>query len=287
MLYIWWRVDIGRSEMVKFFPGSADGTDFFDLWLVNATGWAAMLWAWGTTLLGLLVSGRRPTWLPGTTRTIERLHRTTSLTVIAMTLIHMLVFVVYEFRHKDEGPRHVLSEIFVPLVSGDKAGDLTFWGIGVAGLGGFYLAIVLGLSYYFRHRIGVRAWRFAHRFSILVYVMAAWHTFLYSTEIWFDGYQRTAFWVMQLPIALMVVARLLAPLRRSERLPLKPAELLPQLDVMGVLRLGVRIAAVASVLVLASVLITNDTRGHQNPDRYPTPQEIRQSAEEYHAQNQG
>jgi hypothetical protein len=286
MLYIWWRVDIRRSEMVEFFPASADGAVFFDLWLINATGWAAMVWAWGTTLLGLLVSGRRPRWLPGTTRTIERLHRTTSLTVIALTLIHMLVFVEYEFRHKDQGPRHVLSEIFVPLVSGDKAGDLSFWGIGVAGLGGFYLAIVLGLSYYFRHIVGVRAWRFAHRFSILVYVLAAWHTFLYSSEIWFDGYQRTAFWVMQLPVALMVVARLLAPLRRSERLPLKPRELLPRLDVMVVLRLGVRLVAVASVLVLGSVLVTNDTRGHQSPDRYPTPEEIDQSAEDYFAEYQ-
>jgi hypothetical protein len=287
MAYIWWRVDIRRSELVKFFPAGADGGVFIDLWLINATGWAAMMWAWGTTVLGLLVSGRRPKWLPGTTRTIEKLHRTTSLTTIAMTLIHMLVFVEYEFRHKDQGARHVLSEIFIPLLSGDKAGDLSFWGIGVAGLGAFYLAIVLGLSYYFRHRIGVRAWRFAHRFSILVYVLAAWHTFLYSAEIWFDGFQRTAFWVMQLPIAVMVLARLLSPLRRSERLPLKPRELLPQLNVMAVLRLGVRIIAVAAVLVLGSVLITNDTRGHQNPDHYPTPEEIDQSAEEYHAEYQG
>lgn len=287
MAYIWWRVDIRRSELVKFFPAAADGSVFLDLWLLNATGWAAMLWAWGTTLLGLLVPSRRPMWLPGTTRTIEKLHRTTSLTTIAMTLVHMLVFVEYEFRHKDQGPRHVLSETFVPLVAGDKAGDLTFWGIAVAGLGAFYLAIVLGLSYYFRHRIGVRAWRFAHRFSILVYVLAAWHTFLYSTEIWFDGFQRTAFWVMQLPIAVMVLARLLTPQRRSERLSLKPRELLPKLDVMAALRLGVRLVAVAAILVLGSVLITNDTRGHQSPDRYPTREEIDQSAEDYHAENQG
>jgi Ferric reductase like transmembrane component len=285
MLYIWWRVDIERSEMVKFFPGSAKGV-LWDLWLINATGWAAMLWAWGTTMFGLLVAGGRPKWLPGTTKTIEKLHRTTSLSTIALTLIHMLVFVEYEFRHKDQGPRHVLSEIFIPLLSGDKAGDLSFWGIGVAGLGAFYLAIVLGLSYYFRHWIGVRAWRFAHRFSILVYVLAAWHTFLYSTEIWFEGYQRTAFWIMQLPIAFMVLARLLAPLRRSEQLPLKPKELLPRLNTMTALRLGVRLIAVASVLVLGSVLITNDTRGHTPPDRYPTRQEVDKALEDYFAEYQ-
>jgi hypothetical protein len=285
MLYIWWRVDIGRSEMVKFFPASADGV-LWDLWLLNATGWAAMLWAWGTTMLGLLVAGGRPRWLPGSTRTIEKLHRTTSLSTIALTLIHILVLVEYEFRHKDLGPRHVLSESFIPLVGGMEAGDLEFWGIGVAGLGAFYLAIVLGLSYYFRHVIGVRAWRFAHRFSILVYVLAAWHTFLYSSEIWFEGYQRTAFWVMQLPIAVMVLARLLAPLRRSEQLPLKPKQLLPRLDIMTVLRLGVRLTAVASVLVLGSILITNDTRGHTPPDRYPTQEEIDQSADDYFAEYQ-
>lgn len=103
MAYIWWRVDIGRSEMVKFFPASAKGV-LWDLWLLNATGWAAMLWAWRTTILGLLVAGGRPKWLPGSTRTIEKLHRTTSLSTIALTLIHILVLVEHEFRHKDQSP---------------------------------------------------------------------------------------------------------------------------------------------------------------------------------------
>lgn len=56
----------------------------------------------------------------------------------------------------------------------------------------------LGLSYV-RHRLGVRAWRFAHRFSIPVYVLAVWHTFIYGTDVWFTGYQRMALWAMQLP----------------------------------------------------------------------------------------
>jgi methionine sulfoxide reductase heme-binding subunit len=287
MLYIWWKVDIESSEMVKFFPASADGTVFWDLWLLNAVGWAAMLWAWATTILGLLVAGQRPTWLPGSTRTIEKLHRTTSLSTIALTLIHILVLVEYQLRHKDVGVGQVLAESFVPLLDGWGVWDLTFWGIAVAGLGAFYIAILLGLSYYIRHMVGVRAWRFAHRFSIIVYAMAAWHTFIYSAEIWFNGYQRTVFWLMQVPIAVLVLTRLLAPLRRRERLPLRPTALLPQLDVMAVLRLGVRLVAAATILVLASILIRNDTGGRLHADHYPTREEIDQSAEDYFAEYQG
>lgn len=227
-------------------------------------------------ILGLLVAGGRPKWLPGSTKAIEKLHRTTSLSVIGLTAVHIALMILRRIRNPEYTVARSFWENLVPGAwSSSSSGQ---WGIGV-GLVSFYLAIVLGLSYYFRHRLGIRAWRFAHRFSILVYVLATWHTFVYGSDTWYTGYQRTAFWIIQLPIAYMVLARLLAPLRRSERLPLKPAALLSKLNVMTVLRLGVRLIAATSIVVLAGILILDRTGGHQHPDEYPSAEDTEHEME--------
>jgi sulfoxide reductase heme-binding subunit YedZ len=282
--YAWWRAENGRSETVQLMPKLAEFWTWWEAHAVDATGWAALWWAWGTVILGLLVAGGRPNWLRLPTRTIEKLHRTTSLTVIGFTLLHILLMTQSWLRHHDYGysvPKAFAVD-FVPLVWGnpliwgsDEAERTGFWAIGVAGTGAFWLSIVLGLSYYFRHLIGVRVWRFAHRFSILVYVLAVWHTFLYGPNVWYTGYQRTLLWVMQLPVAYLVLARLLSPIRRSDRLPLQPRALLQRFSPMTASRLGVRLVAVASLVVLALILVLNRTGGHQRPDRYPTAEEIR------------
>jgi hypothetical protein len=266
--YLWYRVGAERSETVNL-----HGTvmaDFGYSWtyhLLQAVGWAALWWSWATVLLGLLVAGGRPSWLRFTTRSIEKLHRTTSLTTILLVAVHILLMIQWRLVKDDYPIVQALQENLVPgMWNGTSSGN---WGIGVGGVS-FYLALVLGLTYYVRHRLGVRTWRFAHRFSILVYVLAAWHAFIYGTNTWFTGYQRTFLWVMQLPIAYMVVARLLAPLRRSERLPLTPAGLRGRLGTMTALRLGVRLLAAASLVVLVGVLALDRTGGRSPRPPYPT-----------------
>ena len=267
-LLLWWRIENERSETVQVMADMALGRHWA-YWLSQAFGWAAFLWAWGTVVLGLLVAGKRPTWVPGSTRTIERLHRTTSLSVIGLTLAHMLTM-VFDWGARSDNGLNVLDTTlysFVPLTYGAGLGGKIYL---LTGQIAFYLAMVLGLSYYWRHRLGVRAWRFAHRFSILVYAFAAWHTFIYGTNVWFTGYQRTLLWAMQVPIAALVLYRLLEPLRRSERLPLRPGALVARLDVMVALRLAVRLVAAAAVVVLVGILALNRTGGHQRPAEYPT-----------------
>jgi len=265
--YIWWRIEAESSEGVLLMGPDFADPSYWPSWMVQATGWAAWWWAWGTVSLGLLVAGDRPTWLPGSTRTIEKLHRTTSLTVIGLTLAHILVLIYGRVTVLHETVTSVLAKAFVPGAFGGSSS--ANWGVGI-GIVGFYLAIVLGLSYYLRHRIGVRTWRFAHRFSIVVYVLATWHTFVYGADTWYTGWQRTTLWVLQLPIAAMVLYRLLSPLRRSEQLPLKPGELLPRLGTTTVLRLGVRLIAAAALVVLIGIVALDRTGGHQRPDHYPT-----------------
>ena len=45
-----------------------------------------------------------------------------------------------------------------------------------------YLAVIFGLSFYIRRRIGPRLWRSAHRLVIVVYVLAVAHTLGAGTD---------------------------------------------------------------------------------------------------------
>lgn len=263
---LWWRVENDRSQTIELMPTLAT-MDYFPYFALQAFGWSALVWSWGTVILGLLVAGGRPGWLEVKTRTLEKLHRTTSLTVMALTLVHILLMTWSRtFNDRWSVARSLWETLVLFGWSGTPTGR---WAIGV-GLVAFYLAIILGLSYYVRHVVGVRAWRYLHRFSILVYVLAVWHTFIYGTNVWFTGWQRTLLWAMQLPIAYMFIARLLKPLRKSERLPLTPGGLAPRLGVMTVLRLGVRVVAAATIVVLVGILALDRTGGHDRPEHYPT-----------------
>ncbi|MBH0247910.1 hypothetical protein I3W98_41925, partial [Streptomyces cavourensis] len=72
---------------------------FWMYFLSQAFGWSALLWAWGTVILGLLLSGSRPQWLRVSGPRLERLHRTTSLNTIALIFAHALFFGAELFRH--------------------------------------------------------------------------------------------------------------------------------------------------------------------------------------------
>ena len=93
---------------------------------------------------------------------------------------------------------------------------------------GGYLAALLGLSFYFRKRIGAKLWRSAHRATILVYAMSVIHTLGAGTDA---GWLRWFVIATGAPIACLLVIRLLpraipgrarrAP-RRSEPIRLRP-----------------------------------------------------------------
>ncbi|MFE4535522.1 ferric reductase-like transmembrane domain-containing protein [Streptomyces scopuliridis] len=212
------RIRAKTSSTVSVMPFMADAGGFWMYFLSQAFGWAALLWAWGTVILGLLLSGPRPQWLPLSGPRLERLHRTTSLNTIALIAAHALLFAAELVRHDTARWNSRLwtafIEAFVPGGYDSGTGQIAM-PVGQAAL---YLAIPLGLLFYVRHRIGPKTWRVLHRFVIVVYILSVWHTLLYGTNVWYDGWFRTSVWLLQLPIAALLLVRLLRPARRSERL---------------------------------------------------------------------
>ncbi|ANW19390.1 ferric reductase-like transmembrane domain-containing protein [Streptomyces clavuligerus] len=261
---LWVRIQDRSSSTATVMPFMADDPEgFWVYFLSQAFGWSALLWAWGTVVLGLLLSGPRPARLPLSAARLERLHRTTSLNTMALIGAHALLFAVELVRHDKDAwysaAWTAFVEAFVPGGYDSGTGRIAL-PIGQAAL---YLAIPLGLLFYVRHRIGPKTWRVLHRFVLVVYVLSVWHTLLYGTNVWYDGWFRTTVWLLQLPIAALFLLRLLRPARRSQRLDSLGAHAgSPAL--WGVRLLG-RAAVAGLVVVLLAVLFTGRDGGRGAP----------------------
>ncbi|NJP64711.1 ferric reductase-like transmembrane domain-containing protein, partial [Streptomyces spiramenti] len=273
--WLWIRIENGTSSTVEVMPHLADPRHWM-YWLCQAFGWSALLWAYVTVLLGLLRSGTRPPWAWLTAARTEKLHRTTSLTTVALMFLHafMLFLEFVRSDHADSASwvgrvASAFAESFVPGYYPSGTGRLAI----LIGLLAFYLAIPLSLAYYLRHATGARMWRALHRFIIVVYVLSVWHTLLYGTSVWFDGLFRSFVWALQVPLGLLLLLRLARPARPSERLELRgerrptPAPLTARLS--G--RLLVAAAVVGVVAVVVSGMDGGRTPGLPSPGTWPEP----------------
>src|SRR5690606_31768343 len=88
---------------------------------------------------------------------------------------------------------------------------------------------------------------------------------LYGTNVWYDGRFRTTVWLLQLPVAVLLLVRLLAPATR-------PAGRGP-VDVVA--RVVARAAAAAAIVVLIAVPVSGHdggrTRGVEGAGLSVTP----------------
>ncbi|MGA5325397.1 ferric reductase-like transmembrane domain-containing protein [Streptomyces griseoincarnatus] len=264
---LWARMGSGESDTVAVMPFMDDPGTYWMYLLSQAFGWSALLWAWGTVMLGLLLSGPRPARLPVSRPVLERWHRTTSLTTMALMFAHALMFAAELVRYEtkvDWAERLWVgfADTFVPGWYDSGTGQVAI----PLGQGALYLAIPLGLLFYVRHRIGANTWRRLHRFVIVVYVLSVWHTLLYGTNVWYGEWPRTVLWLLQLPVAVMLLLRLLRPARRAERLgTLGGGAARPG----WWLRAAGRVAAGAVVVGLVVVAVSGRDGGRDRPTHPP------------------
>jgi methionine sulfoxide reductase heme-binding subunit len=128
----------------------------------RAFGITAMILLAISVGLGLAMSGRLVR-RPGLQPKLRRFHESATLVTLGLIVVHagLLLF--------DSYLRPGLVGITLPFTLSYRP---LFTGIGViAG----WLAAVLGLSFYARRKIGVKRWRFMHRFTIVVYFLVLGH----------------------------------------------------------------------------------------------------------------
>ena len=172
--------------------------------VLQASGLAALVWAYLGVALGLAESGRTMRWLPLRRRELDRLHRYISLLVIGLIIVHVVATAF-------DAMGDSLVTVLVPQQEGWTAAR---WAYDL-GIFAFYLALLLGPTYYLRRFIGTRAWRFAHRFVVVVYILSVWHTLIIGADVQHYGWMRPALWLAQVPLLALFCYRLVSPAARN------------------------------------------------------------------------
>jgi sulfoxide reductase heme-binding subunit YedZ len=173
-------------------------------WITSrAAGTAALVLSSVSVCIGLSIGGRL---LKGRGPDLRVAHEALSLATIAAIAVHAVSLLGDGFLHPS------VLDVSVPFVSGYKQPWMTI-GI-IAG----WAMILLGLSYYFRARIGQERWRTLHRFTALAWVLGLAHSLGEGTDAgqaWFIA--MTA--IVVLPaLALMAMRWSTAPARASSQL---------------------------------------------------------------------
>lgn len=206
--------------------------------LVSASGATALGWSYAGLLVGLLVGTHLPKSLVRHRQRLLGWHRRLNLTVIGLMGVHVAAFAL-----GTPGASWVVA--LVPQASAVSSLGYT---LGVLSL---YGAIVLGPSYYLRHRLGRHVWLVAHQLAALVYALALWHALALGPHVRAAGPWRSVVWVAQVPLLALFALRLWRPRRPSDRMDARlrsPRYRQPRYAVL-------RVAATSGVLIAAVVVL--------------------------------
>jgi len=218
---------------------------FWSFPILQATGIAALIWAYAGVSLGLLESGRTVSWLPLTRPQLDRLHRQISLLVLALMTVHVVATAF-------DAMGDSWKTITIPWQWANQGWPQAVTGY-TTGIIAFYLAFILGPTYYLRKRIGVARWRFLHRFSVVVYILSFWHTLILGLDVSHYAWVRPFMWLMQIPLLVLFARRLLQPAaskKRGSRAAMHARFLTSR---------GLAVASVIGVVVVLGIVLTGNS----------------------------
>jgi len=226
--------DMHMSQMDKYwsFP------------ILQATGLAALIWAYTGVALGLLESGRRISWVPLSRSQIDRLHRQIGLLVLALMGVHV---VATAFDAMGDSWRTAT----IPWQWANQGWPQAVTGY-TTGIVAFYLALLLGPTYYARKALGVARWRFLHRFTLVVYLLSLWHTMILGLDVSHYGWVRPFVWLMQIPLLYLFARRLRMP-AAADRTP--PGAR----SVRRVTSRGLAVGCWVGIVVVAAIVLTGNS----------------------------
>jgi methionine sulfoxide reductase heme-binding subunit len=138
-------------------------------YVTRSAGLVAYLLLWLSTAWGLAVSSR--IFDPYLQRNYTYdFHQFISLLAIGFLGLHLTVLLL------DHYLPFSVSQILVPFTSTYRP----LW-VGIGAIT-FYLTMVVTITFYIRHRIGVRLFRVIHVFSLVAFVGAALHGYFSGTD---------------------------------------------------------------------------------------------------------
>ena len=168
------------------------GTNHHLFWLMSrAAGTVALLTSSAAVCLGLAMGGR---WVKGRGLDLRVTHEALSLATIVALLVHAGALLGDRFLAPS------LADITIPFASG----SMQPWS--ALGILAGWAMIALGLSYYFRKRIGAARWRRLHRFTALAWLAGVVHTIGQGTDA-ASGWYLALCGVMVVPALFLLVVR--------------------------------------------------------------------------------
>src|SRR5512136_138271 len=165
-------------------------------YLSRASAMVAYALLWASMASGLIITNKLARVWPGGPTAFD-LHQFTSLMGLAFALFHALILM------GDKYINYNLAQVLVPF---NSVGYKPVW----VGLGqiGFYLLVIVGLSFYVRKRIGHRAWRLIHLLSFLMFALALAHGVFSGTDTNL-AWVRVFYWVSGGTLVFLTVYRIL------------------------------------------------------------------------------
>lgn len=196
---------------------SLTGTDPKVYWyLSRATAFVSLSILWISMALGLGISNKMARLWPGAPAAFA-VHEYVSLLGLAFALFHALILL---------GDRYInftVAQIFIPFSTTNYRP--TWTGIGQLG---FYLWLIVTLSFYVRSRIGQKTWRALHYLSFAMYVLGLVHGLFGGTDstaswawwyYWISG--GSLLFLLIYRIINSIADKLTKPLRRAAQQPVQ------------------------------------------------------------------
>jgi predicted ferric reductase len=164
-------------------------------YLSRGSSFAALSLMWLSMALGLMITNKMARLWPGAPAAFA-IHEYVSLLGLAFAIFHALVIL------GDHYIKFSLVQILMPFATVSYRPLM----VGFGQLG-FYIWLMVALSFYVRSSIGPKAWRAIHYLSFLTYVMALYHGITSGTDTsatWAQNY----YWISGGSLLFLLIYRI-------------------------------------------------------------------------------
>jgi predicted ferric reductase len=177
-------------------------------YLARATAFASMGLLWVSMALGLSITNKMARLWPGAPAAFA-IHEYVNLLGIAFAIFHALILL------GDHYIGFTLAQVLIPF---SASAYRPFW-VGVGQLG-FYIWLLVTLSFYVRQRIGQKTWRVIHYASFAMYLMGLFHGIFTGSDSGL-GWVQKFYWLSAGSLLFLFIYRILASLA-DKFFPQKP-----------------------------------------------------------------
>ncbi len=180
-------------------------------YLSRGSAFVALSLLWVSMALGLTMTNKMARTWPGAPAAFA-IHEYVSLLGLAFSIFHGLILLGDHYIQFD------LAQVVVPFAASSYKPLLV--GFGQVG---FYVWLIVALSFYVRSRIGQKTWRAIHYVSFLTYIMALYHGITSGSDTaasWATWY----YWISGGSLVFLLMQRIVVSItakfaRSAARLP--------------------------------------------------------------------